>query len=490
MRVPVVLVVFLLLTAGCSAGGTSLVGPSGGNGTTPTAEAASDSSAPADSSSAEPAESINPWGHETVTVAVRDDFGAFDGEDFRPSIRSALDYWNSRENASFPVTYELTDDARTADVVVNVNPRVETCAGRRASYSFDYCSRLLSERSTVDSQVTVSMTGRYGANETARIAKRLFSGLSGADGAERYHEPDPNGTPWPWQSTVTIGVTDETGGDRDYRPFVDETLAYWVAHDEEYGDYATDFEFRPNASNPDVEIRIVESILQCGVHTPIDGRFTGCASLLDGDAVAKHTEVVEISYDQSDESIVTTMKHEFGHLYGIEHGEEPMPLMNASFRGETLPRPNATERDLPWRSNTLTVYVDDTNVSKYDRDEVRREVRGATDYYESGADGYVPDNLTFEFVSNESVADVTVVFLDSFGDGSGGSDVRVYGRDTDGDGALEHYTSGTIRVADIEDDRVGWHVGTHFGYLLGLDTVDDLPPPFDNPRRDDRDDWN
>ncbi|RYJ14385.1 matrixin family metalloprotease [Halogeometricum borinquense] len=493
MRIRIALVAFLLLLAGCS-GTDPFAGEPSSEIAKTTVPSTEKTGAPSPTDAATPTsepatDRVNPWGHENVSVAVSADLGTYGYGTFHEEIRTALEYWNTRENTSYPVQYELTNTTYDADIVVNVEPRVNTCNGRRAAYSFDYCSDVLSAEDSIDSQIDVSMTGRYDENETRQVAKRMFAGLSGTKDAEASVEPDPNGTPWPWQSTVTVGINASAGGNRDYKPFVAETIAYWEKNQDEYGEYTTDFELRPNEPSPDVEVRIVESIPNCGKNDNSTSDALGCASVLDDGAHASDTEVVRIMYDQSDESIVQTMKHEFGHLYGLEHGEGPMPLMDETYRSETLPRPNATERPLPWRSNTLSVYVDYSNITDSDSEQVEREIRDATDYYEAGAEGYVPGNLTFEYVSDPAEADITIRFYNTFASGTGESRLSASGEDTDGDGALEFYTTGTIHITDIYHDRVGWHVGANLGSLMGAKSHSDLPPPFDGSD-DNRDDWN
>lgn len=75
------------------------------------------------------------------------------------------------------------------------------------------------------------------------------------------------------------------------------------------------------------------------------------------------------------------MKHEFGHVLGIEHGEEPMPLMNESGAATYLSKPNATNRSLAWENSTLSVYVDLGNVSSQDKTAIQNQIGHALSYY-------------------------------------------------------------------------------------------------------------
>ncbi|MFB6082299.1 MAG: hypothetical protein ABEJ67_05700 [Halanaeroarchaeum sp.] len=153
-----------------------------------------------------------------------------------------------------------------------------------------------------------------------------------------------------------------------------------------------------------------------------------------------------------------------------------------------LPMPNATTVPYPWQHRPLTVAV--SMHGGMNEDLVRDQIEHTLTYYESGADGWAPENLSYELIENESAADITIqVYEYSYntdavdGDGSYG---YVYGHDPDRDGALEYYTNATIAVAGIDERATGWHVGFWLAQSLGATDENDVPPPFVHADYEDR----
>lgn len=273
-------------------------------------------------------------------------------------------------------------------------------------------------------------------------------------------------------------------GDRNYTPLVREALAYWNENGPQYGDYDVEYRLRPNASNPDILVRFVGEINDCG---PDDENVTlGCASVLNKRMVAEDPEVVRVISGLSNESTVETLEHEIGHTRGLRHGESPMPLMSAIDNDTTRePTPNVSERTDPWGDReTLRVAIVGSQATR----TATRNAKHALDYYEAGADGWVPEDerYDFEVVENASRADITIrlgpehmtyTFRGEERVLEGGSVQSYYGLDVDGDGAFEQYTNMTIYVSDINGHRVAWHVGAQIASAYG-GTSTQVPEPF------------
>lgn len=283
----------------------------------------------------------------------------------------------------------------------------------------------------------------------------------------------------PWsEEEVTVAVVNRANRSRNVTPLVNRTLAYWNEHADEHGDYDVTFALSENDRSADVVVEYVVSIPECGVS---DNETTvGCAPLLTAHSTASGEETVEVVAGYSNDSTVEILKHEFGHLLGIEHGEEPMPTMEALSRHTYLSQSDASERELPWRNATLTVAVDMENMTY--RQTAREQVRHALEYYEDGADGAVPENVSFVTVDDASEADIAVSSPTAVTCGQSrdteASCGRTWGYDTDTDDALEYYSRAEITVAhQAEVDLVGWYVGYWLGYAFGLDE-DELPEPF------------
>jgi len=199
---------------------------------------------------------------------------------------------------------------------------------------------------------------------------------------------------------------------------------------------------------------------------------------------------VQVVAGYSNESTVEILKHEFGHVVGVEHGEEPMPTMQAMSRVTYLSQPDLRDRAVPWRSSTLAVHVDVSALPGHDREEAREQIQHALGYYESGADGAVPSNVSFTSTSNRSAADLRIRVPEESFDCGGerlreGSCGESWVYDTDTDDAPEYFAEYEIRVRGIDTDAFGWHVGYWLSDAMGL-TEEELPAPFVDADYDER----
>lgn len=290
-------------------------------------------------------------------------------------------------------------------------------------------------------------------------------------------------SPWAGE-TVVVGVDGDVNDSREWAPLVASATAYWTGDGAAYLDYPVSFDVRPDAANPDVIVRFVERVADC----PETDDPVGCAPYVTDQAVDRPVRI-SVEAGLSDASTELVLEHEFGHVLGLDHDDPPQAVMGHSTPITTLPQANATERRLPWNDSTLSVYVDDDAVD--DPEATREQVRAALAYYERGANGTVPDNVTFETVADPERADVVVRFADERPCGAGdGSCGERGGVDPDGDGAPERYDRLTITVAGVPTEAVGWHVAYWLGYGFGF-TDGDWPAPLsaaDDPE-DRRGEW-
>lgn len=276
------------------------------------------------------------------------------------------------------------------------------------------------------------------------------------------------------EATLTVAVDAGATDGRDVTPLVRRALDYWSANAERYAGYPIEYELVPNASNPDVRVVFAETVADCGT----EEHTAGCAPVIEHARQVSRPVRVRVRTGFSDESTVQVLKHELGHTLGLGHDDPPRSVMQAKSTLSTLPQRNATDRALPWAGPTMTYHVDYGSVPASEREETRRQVRAALGYFADGAEGTVPDNVTFVRTDDRSAADVTISFAESAPCTSGtGSCGGLQGLDPDGDGAMETYTKLEITIVGVDTDAVGWHVGSWLARGFGL-SEDERPAPL------------
>jgi hypothetical protein len=276
------------------------------------------------------------------------------------------------------------------------------------------------------------------------------------------------------QRELVVAVAAPTNGSRAFAPLVREALSYWEASSERYAGYPIEYRLAPDAADPDVRVRFVDAVGECGTE---DGA-AGCAPVITEPGQFDPPVTVRVRGGFSDESTVGVLKHEFGHTLGLAHGDPPDDVMRPVSTLTTLPRTNATAKALPWDDSTLSVHVDLSAVPAGEREAARRQVDAALGYFADGAGGTVPENVSFVRTDDRAAADVTVRATDdSPCSTSSGSCGYLRGSDPDGDGARETYTRLEITVTDLDTAAVAWHVGRWLGTGFGVEG-DDYPEPL------------
>jgi hypothetical protein len=318
-------------------------------------------------------------------------------------------------------------------------------------------------------------------DERVLVAVAVCFALSGCVGAV---DPVAIGQGWEdpsderWQKPVLAVSYEAPDDDRAYGPLLDRALDYWNEHAERHAGYEVEFRHVDDGDAADVRVRFVESVDECGAYG--DGDAAGCAPVLDGDSRADRPVEVEVQTGLSDESTVRVLKHELGHTLGLSHDDGPW-FMSDRIGITTLPRRNATERVMPWRSDDLVVHLDLEGAPEGARDAVERQVLAAVDYYAADAGGTVPSNVTFSRGDSPDEADVVVTYADAAADdcrSDAGSCGTVTGEDLDGDGALEYHDHLEVVLLDLDVDAVAWHVGRWLGVGFGHADAEDYPEPL------------
>ena len=284
----------------------------------------------------------------------------------------------------------------------------------------------------------------------------------------------------PWGSDpIVVGVENEAEPDRSVAPLVREAMSYWEEHAERYLGYPVAFDVRPDAKEPDLVVKFVSDVPDCGV-----GDAVGCAPLINDSRQIDRPETIWVRGGLSDSSSRLVVEHELGHALGLTHANAPADVMAAKAILYTQPLPDAVDRAFPWTDSDFTVYVDERNAS--DPDEIRAQVRHVMTYYESDPEG-MPANLTFRFVDSPEAADVAVRFSDTSPCGSeAASCFETRGTDPDGDGAIERYTRVRVVLVELEPEATGWHVGYWLASGLGAEGDAERPPAFRNASYEER----
>jgi hypothetical protein len=269
--------------------------------------------------------------------------------------------------------------------------------------------------------------------------------------------PEPVDNPW-GKKPIVVGIRNDAHSENHTAQVID-AVEYWNTKGREYATWTPAFEVQPDADDPDIVVEFTSKIERCGLEHP--GTTLGCAKVLSPDSYPSSPEIVEIVTGQASDELQLTLRHEFGHTLGLYHGNEPTDIM-----GEEAERFWEKDPDGPYK-----VHIEFKGGWKAKRLS-KEQIQHALDYYESGADGWLEENVSFETTDNRYEADLTIVVRKA-------SDPK----------STVNYRTNTITLEGLPHTRHGWHVGYWLGFLFGETDVEELPPPFDEPRVDDRENW-
>ncbi|GAA0554089.1 Ig-like domain repeat protein [Halorubrum ejinorense] len=265
--------------------------------------------------------------------------------------------------------------------------------------------------------------------------------------------------PSPYRKTTLGLYVDDDAVDRNVSEVVAAATGYWERTDERYLGYPVAYERVDDADDADVVLRF-DRVDRCGVEGN-DTRYFGCADLLVDEPRTPMTATVDPRI--SDAEMNATIIHELGHVQGLEHGEEPAGLMNAT---STL----ATHRPLK-----VHVRADDGAVTG----PVEDEVAAALDHFAARDDIAGSDGFSWKFVDSAREAHVQITY-DERGDvcfADGGGSCTVEG---------EYYGQQDVRLEELDEAVVAWHVGASLAPVL----LEEVPPELtgDAERRE-REAW-
>ena len=124
----------------------------------------------------------------------------------------------------------------------------------------------------------------------------------------------------------SVNIQDDSDADFDVESVATEALEYWVESASRYVGFDFDYE-KSGRDSADLTIEYTDESRQCGKHVS-EERILGCAPLLrDGDSGDRVSLWVVVD-DRPRGRVVTTTKHELGHVLGLTHDDGPAEIMS------------------------------------------------------------------------------------------------------------------------------------------------------------------
>jgi hypothetical protein len=132
----------------------------------------------------------------------------------------------------------------------------------------------------------------------------------------------------PYENDVlTVAVAASLDTHPKLGPAIEVATTYWETHAPRFADFPVSYSFEPNAPEPDVVVRPVETIDHCGEHS---GRsIAGCAPRVTMETVRPDPATVRIEAGLEEPFLTRILKHEFGHTLGLDHQDEPQHVMSS-----------------------------------------------------------------------------------------------------------------------------------------------------------------
>lgn len=289
--------------------------------------------------------------------------------------------------------------------------------------------------------------------------------------------PEPIDPDNPYGSAeLVVGFEDSSTREVDRTDVVQSALSYWSANASTYAGYDVTFRFDESAAEPDIRIRLVDSIPRCGVESDPENVTLGCSPV--PRETAPTPVEVRVRNDFSASSTERILRHELGHALGLGHGDEPEAVM--------------AERQVAYPATLSYTYHVIEETSRHHPTGVNRQLAGAAEFLETGGNGTIASDVTVTEVESEADADLTVVLTDDEGACPGEEVVCTEGDWSclDGGGCAGRESGVTLTLARIRTDAIGWVVAFElFGAIAHEQGVLEWPSELDGEKTDPTKTW-
>lgn len=141
--------------------------------------------------------------------------------------------------------------------------------------------------------------------------------------------PDSNGSHPLAGQTVTIRVDEDTDTPHDLRAVTREALDFWETDSETYTGFTVGFEL-VEGDEPDLVVAYADDPRGCSDVEGYSERVLGCAPVLLSDTTVPEPVVARVvAGTRPAGQVLTTTKHEVGHVLGLTHDDDPREVMSS-----------------------------------------------------------------------------------------------------------------------------------------------------------------